>query len=179
MKMLCKSVIKTLITLGCIVALTGCAGAVVESARMNNDGLLRDKHMEAALADDSEAQYLVGKSYCCAPRNDAEGFYNNRKATEFLCQVARQNHAAAAFEIARIHSGDTIDGVRLLRRAATLMRGEGVDNRVIAYYWYSRAAQLNSAEAVEVLRKLEKQQISQFDSPLTTPCTIDEVYGKQ
>jgi len=66
MKMLCKSVIKTLITPGCIVALTGCAGAVVESARMNNDGLLRDKHMEAALADDSEAQYLVGKSCRCS-----------------------------------------------------------------------------------------------------------------
>ncbi len=157
--------------------LTGCAGAVVESARMANDAAARDNYLAAALAGDAEAQYQVGKSYCCAPSNDADSFYNNRKATEFLCQAARQNHPAAAFEIAKIHSGDTVDGVRLLRRTANLVRGDGLNNRAVAYYWYKQAASHNHSEAVDLLDSLEIQDISHLTSPIKAPCTLDEVHG--
>ncbi|MGH1460520.1 MAG: hypothetical protein ACRBB6_00630 [Neptuniibacter sp.] len=160
-----------------IPLLSGCAGAVLESARMSDDALTRDKYLSAALSGDPESQYQVGKSYCCAPRNDSDSFYNNRKATEFLCQAARHNHPAAAFEVARIHSGDTVDGLRLLRRTANLVRGEELDNRLIAYYWYTQAANNGYAEAENTLNQLEKQDISQFVSPATTPCTLDEVYS--
>ncbi|UTW03724.1 sel1 repeat family protein [Amphritea atlantica] len=157
--------------------LFGCAGAVVESARMTNDAVTRDNYLSAALEGDAEAQYLVGKSFCCAPSNDAESFYNNRKATDFLCRAARQKYPAAAFEVAKIHSGDTVEGVRLLRRTANFVRGDNLDNKVIAYYWYSQAAQHGYAEAADLLNQLEKQDTSQFSSPMTAPCTIDEVYG--
>lgn len=157
--------------------MAGCVGVAVESAHISSDTLIRNNHTQAALAGDAEAQYKVGTSYCCAPRNDADAFYNNQKATEFLCQAARQNHAKAAYDLGKIHSGNTIDGIRLLRRAATLVRDENLDNEVIAYYWFNQAALNGSAEATEALNKLGKKDISQWTDPMTTPCTIDEVYG--
>ncbi|MBX3607632.1 MAG: hypothetical protein KF788_20295 [Piscinibacter sp.] len=160
-----------------VVALTGCVGVAVEGARMSSDAAVRDQHMAAAVAGDAEAQFKVGKSYCCAPRNDGDAFYDNRKATDFLCRAARQRHAGAAFELGKIHSGDTVRGVRLIRRAATLVVGDAVDEKVIAYYWFDRAAAWGEPEARRSADKLGAQDIKRFTDPATTPCTIDEVHG--
>ena len=133
--------------------------------------------MKAALAGNPEAQYKVGKSYCCAPRNDVDSFYNNRKATEFLCQAARQNHAQAAYELGKIYSGDTIDGLRLLRRAATVVRGDNVTNKSIAYYWFKQAEINGHTEATKELEALGDQDITKFNNPTSAPCTLDEILG--
>lgn len=159
------------------LAFTGCAGVAIEGARMTGDAAVRNQHMPAALTGDAEAQYKVGKSYCCSPRHDADAFYDNRKATDFLCRAARQSHAAAAYELGKIHSGNTVQGLRLIRRAATLVAGETMDEKTLAYYWYDRAADWGLAEARSAADQLGAQDISRFGSPAATPCTIDEVYG--
>ena len=126
--------------------LTGCAGVVVESSRITYDTTTRNNYVQAAKAGDPEAQYLVGKSYCCTPRNNVDAFYNNSKATEFLCLAARQHHAKAAYELGKIYSGDTINGIRLLRRVVTAIRGDTITNNQVAYYWFKQA-QLNGLDA--------------------------------
>jgi TPR repeat protein len=162
----------------CVLLVSGCVGVTMESARISAATASRNDNMEAALSGDPEAQFQVGKSYCCAPRNDVDGFYNNHKATEFLCKAARQNHAEAAFELGRIYSGDTIDGLRLLRRAATAVRGDDLSNETVAYYWFNQAVRNGSQEAAERLQDLEKHDISGLTDPSTTPCTLTEVFGQ-
>lgn len=160
-----------------IMLLTGCAGVMVESARITHAATVRDNNMQAARAGNAEAQYLVGKSFCCTPRNNVDAFYNNSKATEFLCLAARQNHAQAAFELGKIYSGDRIDGIRLLRRAVTAIQGDDFTNNQVAYYWFKQA-QLNGLdEAADELKQLGDQDISRFTDPASTPCTLSEVTG--
>jgi TPR repeat protein len=144
---------------------------------MTTDQLVRDKYMDAALSGDAEAQYRVGLAYCCAPRNNVDAFYNNRKATEFLCLAARQSHPDAAFELGNFHSGDRVDGVRWIRRTANLIRGDGLENRPVAYYWYSQAKSHGNTDAAQRMQELGVQDITRFSTPITTPCTVDEVYG--
>ena len=158
-------------------ALTGCVGVAIEGVRMAAAASARSQNMDAALAGDAEAQYRVGMSYCCMPRNDAASFFDNRKATDFLCRAARQKHAAAAYELGKIHAGDTVTGLRLIRRAATWVAGDGVDDKVVAYYWFNRAADWGRTDARHAADQLGAQDISRFTSPATTPCTIDEVQG--
>ncbi len=158
-----------------ILCLSGCVGVVTESTRISYDAAVRNSHMEAALAGDRESQFNVGKSYCCAPRNDAEGFYNNRKATEFLCLAARQNHAEAAYEIGKFYSGDVVNGIRLIRRALNTVRGEDFRNKIVAYYWFNQAKVHGYSEAAEVIENIETQDISRFTDPQSTPCTLSEV----
>ena len=158
------------------ILLSGCAGVAMESARITRDTSSRNSHMQAALNGDPEAQYQVGKSYCCAPRNDVDGFYNNQKATEFLCLAARQGHAMAAYEIGKIYSGDTIDGIRLIRRAATAVRGDDLENHEVAYYWFSQALQNGYSEAFKEMASLGLQDTSPFTDPAVAPCTLSEVF---
>lgn len=161
-----------------LIFLSGCVGVAMEGAHITNATATRDKYMPAALEGNSEAQYKVGKSYCCAPKNDVDAFYNNHKATEFLCKAARQYHARAAFELGKIYSDDTIDGVRLLRRAVTAVRGDNLEKRPIAYYWFNQARLHGYEGAKEAMESLGDQDISQFSDPLTTPCTLTEVFGE-
>lgn len=170
---------RILLVFAAVFALQGCIGSTLESARMTNDKLVRDKHMDQALSGDADAQYKVGLSYCCAPRSDVDAFYNNRKATEFLCLAARQNHAQAAFQLGNYHSGDRINGVRWIRRAANLIRGDDLTNPAIAYYWYEQARKSGLSHAEDKINSMGMQDISPYSSTLTTPCTVDEVYGPQ
>lgn len=169
---------KFLILFG-IVLLSGCVGTTLESGRMTSDKITRDEYMDQAVEGDAEAQYRVGLSYCCAPRSDADLFYNNREATLFLCRAARQNHAEAALQLGNFHSGNRVRGVRWIRRVANLIRGDNLENPTIAYYWYHQALQNGISDARNLMESLGKQDISQYRDSASTPCTIDEVYGSQ
>lgn len=157
--------------------LTGCVGVTLEGARMTGAAATRDQHMAAAQQGDAEAQFKVGKSYCCTPRHGTDAFYDNRKAVDFLCRAARQHHAGAAYELGRIHAGDRIHGLRLIRRAATAVVGDSAEDKAVAYYWFDRAANWGEADGRREADKLGAQDISRFGDPATTPCTLDEVYG--
>jgi len=169
--------VKPLFMAGLIFS-TGCVGVAMEGAHITSDMETRDRYMDAALAGDADAQYRVGKSYCCTPKKDVDAFYNTRKAIDFLCQAARKQHPQAAFELGKIYSDDTIDGLRLLRRAATAIRGDNYENRVIAYYWYDQANKYGHPEALDAMNTLGVQDILMFTDPQSAPCTLTEVTGE-
>ncbi len=159
--------------------LSGCVASMMESGHIAVDTATRDQHLQAALAGDPEAQYRVGNAYCCTPRHGVDAFYNNQKATEFLCMAAKQGHAPAAYELGRIHAGERVKGVRILRRIATRIRDDGVANLEIARYWYQQAAENGSAAAREQLSSFKGYEPAQFAAREVAPCTIAEVYGGQ
>lgn len=162
-----------------IVLLSGCVGTTLEGGRMTGDKLTRDEYMTQALKGDAEAQYRVGLSYCCAPQSDADVFYNNREATQFLCSAARQNHAEAALQLGNFHSGNRVRGIRWIRRVVNLIRGDDLRNPAIAYYWYNQALENGITDAERHMASLGDQDISQYIDPNKTPCTVDEVYGSE
>ncbi len=161
-----------------VVLISGCVSTAMEGANIAKDETVRSNNMAAANAGDAEAQYKVGKSYCCSPKNSTHAVYDNNKATEYLCLAARQNYAPAAYKLGNIYSGDTVSGLRLLRRAANAVSGDHLTNKTIAYYWYQQAALNNSEDAKKKLSKLDKQDTSGLTSPATAPCTLKEVYGE-
>lgn len=174
-------ILKTGRTLGAIfiaLLLSGCVGVALEGVGVAKDEYNRHDNMEAADAGDAEAQYKVGKSYCCQLQDKTTAIYDNDKATEYLCMSARQDYAPAALEMGNIYSGDVVSGLRLLRRAANLVRSHQFDDEQIAYYWYQQAAANGNADAQKALKKLDEQDISEFSDPATTPCTLEEVFGK-
>lgn len=161
------------------MVLSGCVGTTLEGGRMTSDKLIRDEYMPRALEGDPEAQYRVGLSYCCAPRSDAELFYDNREATRFLCSAARQNHAEAALQLGNFHSGQRVRGVRWIRRVVNLIRGDNLKNTTIAYYWYNQSLENGITDARQAMEDLGRQDISQYSDPVSTPCTVYEVYGSE
>lgn len=172
------TVLTRLTLLLAIVSMTGCVATALEGANVAKDERTRSKNMEAAMAGDAAAQYAVGKSYCCSPNNQVHGIYDNNKATEYLCKSARQNYAAAQYMLGDIYSGKTVHGLRLLRRVANAVAGEAIDNKNIAYYWYTQAANQGDKDAKKKISGLDKLDISAFTSLVTTPCTLVEVYGE-
>jgi len=172
-----KSISMLLTAIISVIFLNGCVATALEGANIAKDEAKRSKNMAAAEAGDAAAQYAVGKSYCCSPKNQTHGIYDNNKATEYLCKAARQNYAPAAYMLGNIYSGDTVSGLRLLRRVANAVAGDKLDNKAIAYYWYTQAASQNDKDAVKKIAGLDKQNISAFSSPAKTPCTLTEVYG--
>lgn len=170
---------KVLIMAFTVISLVGCVSTAMEGANMAKDKTVRSNNMDAANAGDAEAQFKVGSSYCCSPKNTTHGVYDNNKATEYLCMAARQGYAPAANKIGDIYSGDTVSGLRILRRVANAAAADKLDNKIIAYYWYQQAALGKDEDATKTLKKLDKQDTSAFTSQATTPCTLKEVYGDQ
>lgn len=134
------------------IGLTGCVGAVTEGANIARDKSIVSSNMEAARAGDAEAQYKVGKALCCS-LNEGEGFYNTPQSVEWLCRSAEQKNGQAALKLGEIYTGDTITGIRVLRRVAQRVAGSSTDPAV-GYSWLRRAESLGVADAREPAKKL-------------------------
>lgn len=158
------------------VILSGCAAVVVEGAKGGLNSKVRSDYTSAANAGDPEAQFKVGKSYCCSLENVEGGYYNTQTATEYLCKAAKQGHGGAAFMLGEIHSGKRAQGASAIRKLGYAAVPENQVNKQLAYYWYSVAAQNQSEDAVEVLGKIPPQDISSYSNPNNTVCTMKEAY---
>lgn len=87
--------------LAAATVLNGCAGAAISSGTFAVKASVRDGLDEPAAQGDAEAQYRLGKSWCCM----GPGF-DTQTATQWLCRAARQGHAEALFELGRIYDGE-------------------------------------------------------------------------
>ncbi|MBU1619590.1 MAG: hypothetical protein KJ556_08390 [Gammaproteobacteria bacterium] len=86
-----------MLTALCVCILLGsCIGIATEGARATHSEIIRDQYLADALAGDAKAQYEVGKSYCCSPGGQSDGYYNSQKATGFFCLAAAQGYGPAA-----------------------------------------------------------------------------------
>jgi len=165
------------------LSLAGCAGAAIEGANIARDQVVVDQNMDQARAGNAEAQYRVGDALCCAMVDDQSvSFYNTREAISWLCKAAAQGHGEATHKLGRIYAGDTVDGVRVMRRVAQQFTGTS-RNRAIAYAWL-RQAQANGNEnarsrADSLWRDLtpaERAEATRIvESPQPIACQWDEV----
>ncbi len=160
-------------------ALMGCAGAVIQGAKGGLNSKVRDDNLEAANAGDANAQYLVGKSYCCSVEGVDNGFYNTQTATQYLCMAARQGHGEAAFMLGEIHSGKRSHGGGVLRKVAYAVVSGNQVNAQLAYYWYNFAKESENSDAIKRLEKLPIQNVSGYSTPAETACTIEEAYPEE
>ncbi len=177
-----------LLAFGSALGLAGCIGAALEGANMTKDEVVRASNKEAAQSGDAEAQYKVGNSYCCAP-GDGGAVYDNQKATEWFCRAAYQDHAASQWELGKIYSGDLVDGVRIIRRAATMVAGAGKDrtNRSLSLMWFELAAQNGNERAPKEASRLREDmsvaEIAESDLLLENwreaPCEWDDVFAEE
>ncbi|WP_416307087.1 hypothetical protein [Neptunicella sp. SCSIO 80796] len=173
-----KKLMMLVATFASCILLSGCIGIAAEGTRAVHSEVVRSQNIDAALAGNAEAQYKIGSAYCCSPNGQTEGYYDNQKATEFLCMAAIQGHGLAALKLGKIHSGDLYDGVRLLQRARTAMSGNTESNLTVATYWLTQAKLAGIDEASTLLNSLPNSlDISHFVKPENTPCTIKQVYG--
>lgn len=165
------------------LALAGCAGAAVEGANIARDQVVVDQNMAKAQAGDAEAQYRVGDALCCSMVDDQSvSFYNTREAISWLCKAAAQGHGEATYKLGRIYAGDTVDGVRVMRRVAQQFT-DNSRNRAIAYAWL-RQAQANNisgaqSRADQLWRSMSAQERAEatrvVESPTPIACQWDEV----
>ncbi len=164
--------------------LGGCVGAGLEGANIARDRLIVDNNIGAAQKGDPVAQFKVGEALCCSPRETKGTFYNTKLSVAWLCASARQGHAPAMYKIGKIYSGDVVDGVRLIRRAAMGLAGSS-ENHPIAYSWLRHAAARNEPDAQnradEVWRGLneaERQEAARILQTGALPkCLWEEVIG--
>lgn len=160
------------------ILLSSCIGLATEGARATHSGIIRNQYLADALAGDAKAQYAVGKSYCCSPGGQSDGYYNTQKATEFLCLAAIQGYGPAALLLGKIHSGHRTEGVRLLKRAGVALAGDVNTDLTVATYWLTQAKLAGVNEAAELLEDFPKRDISHLHASQDVPCTMIQVYGE-
>ncbi len=131
-----------------LFALAGCAGAAIEGANIARDKVIVANNIDAARAGNAVAQYKVGEALCCS-LNEGTGFYNTPQSVDWLCQSAAQNNTDAAFKLGQIYSGDTVDGVRVIRRVGAAVAGASTDIPV-AYSWFRHAEAGGNKDAAKI-----------------------------
>lgn len=133
---------------------SGCVGVASEGARGAAAKVTYDQNIAKARQGDREAQYKVGDSLCCSI-DDRRGFYDTRQSVTWLCLSAAQGYAPAMHKLGRIYSGDTVDGVRVMRRVANAVAGTST-NLPVSYAWFANAKAYGMADAGEAAQDLWK-----------------------
>jgi TPR repeat protein len=141
--------------LGIAFLMSGCVSAVSEGARGAAAKVTHDQNIAAARQGDREAQFKVGESLCCGI-DERAGFYNTRQSVAWLCASAAQGYGPAMHKLGRIYAGDTVDGVRLARRAANSLIGVS-QNLPVSYAWFANAKAYGVTEAEESRQEIWKE----------------------
>lgn len=106
-----------LVFLVAMLLLAACAGPVLNK---------RAELTPAANKGDAQAQYLLGKSYCCGYGAGT----STPKALDWFCRAALQGHGGAQYELGRYYA----------LRSNRAWRPQLRQDLIQAYMWYSLAA---------------------------------------
>lgn len=137
------------------LATSGCVSAVSEGARGAAAKVTIDQNMAAARQGNREAQFKVGEALCCGV-SERGGFYDTKQSVAWLCASAAQGYGPAMFKLGRIYAGDTVDGVRVIRRAANAVVGVS-QSLPVSYAWFANAKAYGVAEAEEARQEIWKE----------------------
>jgi TPR repeat protein len=167
------------------IALAGCAGVVTESANIAKDKIMVERNIDRARAGDAEAQFKVGSSLCCSLMEDRASFYDTDQSVTWLCMAARQAHAPAMLKLGKIFSGDTVDGVRVMRRVTSAAVGSS-QNLPAAYAWTRMSADRGNRDAASLadsvwtsMTPADKQLASaMYRDGLSAECSPDLLTSK-
>jgi len=129
-----------------LIFLSGCVGAISETVNITKDKIIISKNLEEAQSGDPEAQFKVGNSLCCSIGDSNKGFYDTKKSIEWLCRSAESEYGPAAFKIAQIYSGDTVSGVRVIRRISSKIVGKK-SVPAVSYSWFLLAEKYGEKDA--------------------------------
>ena len=173
------------IVLLCAAAATvaGCAAVVVEAAYGAKAKATYENNIDAANKGDKVAQFKVGEALCCEV-NGRDGAYDTRRSVEYLCKSAAQGYGPAMYKLGRIYNGDTVDGVRLMRRAAAAAMAP--TNPPIAYAWFTNAKAYGEKDAADAAQEEwkemtpQQQEVAkmQADRKLNATCRWEETMSK-
>lgn len=110
----------------------------------------RDELQVKAEAGDVQAQYQLGKQWCCF----GPGF-DTQIATVWLCRAAKAGHMEAQYQLGRIYNGE----VFRIPAAGPKMMGLvfGAESRADSYLWHSLAAEQGHEDAKESMEDLETE----------------------
>lgn len=128
-------------------------GLALASGCANDKTVLnkRDGLEAAAQKGDAEAQYQLGRSYCCG--NGAG--YDDALARQWFCKAALQGHGGAQYQLGRM-LGDRMDSHSTPSKRQYLIE---------AYMWYSLATTKNvplaDAERDALAKDLSSQELSE------------------
>ncbi|MHB1219207.1 MAG: hypothetical protein ACYC1L_13520 [Alphaproteobacteria bacterium] len=161
----------------------GCAAAVGEAVHGAKAKSQYDDNIDAANKGDKVAQFKVGEALCCEVDGQT-GAYDTRRSVEFLCRSAAQGYAPAMYKLGRIYSGDTVDGVRLLKRAA--VAAAAPTNPPIAYAWFANAKAHGDKDADDAVKDTwkdmtpQQQEVAKMQTArgLNATCRWDEAMRK-
>lgn len=168
--------------------LSACFAPLVEGARQGIDAAQRSSLEDLAAAGDAQAQYKLGKTYCCETGPQLQrsmSVYDNQKATTLLCRAAVQNYGPAQYQLALIYSGKESSGA-LIGHVGTCLSTPQTASPT-AWIWASLAAD-NGVTRAAALRDSLSQKIVPFDYAAmsealshwrTAPCSWNEVIGTQ
>ena len=160
------------------ISASGCVAAAVGSTTYAVKAAPRAELESRAENGDAEAQYELGKSYCCM----GPGF-DTQTATEWLCKAARQENREAMLELGRIYLGDVsrtvAPGQKLLRAVSAK------EAKPVAYVWLTRASDAGNEKAQEWLSKLttrmtedDMRRAGEFEQRWpNVPCEYNQVFG--
>ena len=133
-----------------VAFLQGCAGAAISSSTYAAKASGRDALRVRADQGEAQAQYELGKLWCCM----GPGF-DTQTATQWLCRAALQGHPESLFELGRIYEGDIsrtpAPGQKLLR----MIRAEASPAHALAFY--SLAADAGHSEAAARREALDRE----------------------
>jgi TPR repeat protein len=161
----------------------GCAAAVGEAVHGAKAKSQYDDNIDAANKGDKVAQFKVGDALCCEVDGQT-GAYDTRRSVEYLCKSAAQGYAPAMYKLGRIYSGDTVSGVRLLRRAA--VAATAPTNPPIAYAWFANAKAHGDKDADDAVTDTwkgmtpQQQEVAKMQTArgLNATCRWDEAMRK-
>lgn len=131
-----------------VLLLWGCAAQVPLDTRSALES--------AARTGDKEAQFQLGKAYCCGygPGKDTH------VALSWLCKAAKQEHPGAQYEMGRYYG----------LRTDTHYGSNQAQDRIYAYMWYSLAAvgdwPLAAAERDALANDMTKGELKEAQSHL-------------
>ncbi|MDJ0655719.1 MAG: hypothetical protein QNJ40_16255 [Xanthomonadales bacterium] len=157
----------------------GCVGAAVSTTTYATKSASRDALWPPAARGDAEAQYELGKSYCCM----GPGF-DTQTATAWLCKAASQDNAKAMVELGRIYLGDVSrtpsPGQKILRAVSAK------EAKAVAHVWLSRASAAGNEKAGDWLAKLSTRMTDDDFSKARAldqrwpdvPCEYNHVFGE-
>ncbi|MCB2081451.1 MAG: sel1 repeat family protein [Rickettsiales bacterium] len=81
---------------------SGCNETIAEGMRFTRDESERFAWKQWALKGDMEAQYKLGKLYCCGEKPK----HHNGEALRWFCAAAKQGQRDAMLEVGKFYHGD-------------------------------------------------------------------------
>lgn len=135
---------RILLTISLLFTLTSCIDYAIKGAKRYNeetggaDGVVKlvgdnvvkaekiSRWTYAANGGDAEAQYELGKAFCCGKRP----YYNTYDALKWFCRAAKQGQRDAMYEIAKIYDNYYKEEGSIIPR-----------DEIIAYVYYIKSVE--------------------------------------